>query len=216
MPTKPRAVAQPDIRPRNALDHIRIETIEHEPTVENALIAGGPLVDSRLRNGLLEHSILDSIMVIEANADAMIVRHVRMERCDWSNSSIESASWTTTFVEGSKLTGAKLNRATLKDVTFRECRADFAQFQQAKLVRVIFENCNLKHAYFNDATMPKTVFSGCDLSEADFSHAKMKGCDLRRSRIDGIRIAPEQLASVIVTPDQALYLAGLLGLDIRD
>lgn len=216
MPSRPRASIQPDLSPRTALEPVRIDAIGDEPTIENALITGGPLVDARLRNGFIEHSILDRVVAIEATADAMIVRHVRMEQCDWSNTTAESASWTTTFADGCKLTGTKLNRARLKDVTFRECRADFAQFQQAKLERVSFENCNLKHAFFNDATMPDTVFAGCDLSEADFSNATMKGCDLRRARINDIRIAPEQLKGVIVTPDQALYLAGLLGLVIRD
>ena len=66
------------------------------------------------------------------------------------------------------------------------------------------------------AVSSKTIFDSCDLTEADFSQADITGSDLRRSRIEGIRIGPEQLRGVIVTHDQALYLAGLLGLVIQD
>jgi hypothetical protein len=45
--------------------------------------------------------------------------------------------------------------------------------------------------------------------------ASVSGVDFRNSDLDGIRIGPEQLRGVIVTPDQALYLAGAMGLDIR-
>jgi len=202
--------------PRSHLTPIKVEELQEEPTIDHALIEGGLVVDDVLSHGMIDASILDGLMIIGGNADAVIFRNVEMQRCDWSNTTAESSSWSKVLVDGCKLTGTQLNLAVMKDVSFTDCRADLIQLQNAKLQRTSFRHCNLQHAYFNGAKLPKTIFEACDLTGADFSNADIRGSDLRRSKIDGIRIGPEQLRDVIVTQDQALYLASLLGLVVRD
>lgn len=90
------------------------------------------------------------------------------------------------------------------------------QSQVSTLQEVRFEQCHLRGAYFNGCDMSGTVFEGSDLTGADFSGAVIVGCDFRRATIEDIRVAPEQMTGVIVTSDQALYLARLFGLDIQE
>jgi uncharacterized protein YjbI with pentapeptide repeats len=115
-----------------------------------------------------------------------------------------------------KLTGALLNRSLLQDVRFVECRADYAEWQGITAQRVDFIGCNLDHAYFNDADLTGVRFRDCDLRHADFTNAQLAGADFRGSNLEEIVIAVDQLRGVKVTTDQAIYLCGLIGLDIDD
>lgn len=201
---------------RRSLTPVDLQEVGEEPQLDSVWLKEVAIKDDRLANGQIERSLLEGVTLVGANAGALIVRATRFERCDLSASSLEAASFGASTFDGCRLTGARLDRAVLKDVLFSECRGDLLQLQHAKLQRVRFERCQLRGAFFNGASMPKSVFDACDLSEADFSQANLAGSDLRRSRIEGIRIGPDQLSGVIVTHDQALYLAGLLGLVIRD
>jgi uncharacterized protein YjbI with pentapeptide repeats len=208
-----RNAAIPD---RRSLSPVDLDAIEDEPHLESAHIANITLSGDRLKNGLIERSIVEGVVFRDVDATSLIVRSAGFLRTDLSLGALSGASFSRCLFDGCKLTGTRLNRAAFKDVTFSECRSDFLQLQYARLQEVRFERCDLKQAYFNGARMKKTVFEACDLSGADFSQADISGSDLRRSRIEGIRVSPEQLKGVIVTHDQALYLAGLLGLVVRD
>ena len=190
--------------------------IGEEPQIESALLQDLHIDDDRLANGRIERSLLDGVTLIGAESRSLLVRGSRFERCDLSASVMEATALIECALDGCKLAGTRLDRAVLEDVVFTECRADLLQLQHARLRRVRFERCQLRGAFFNGAAMPGTIFEACDLSGADFSGADITGSDLRRSRIEGIRVAPDQLQGVVVTHDQALYLAGLLGLVIRD
>jgi uncharacterized protein YjbI with pentapeptide repeats len=210
------SLAQPRIPARRLLRETSPEAIVDESHFDGVLLGQAVITDDRLEHVRFDHSLLEGVSLRGGNADGMMLRHVGLMQCDWSNASIESSSWVTCAMEGSKLTGTRLNRSVFKDVAVTDCRADFVQFQEARFQRVFFDTCILQQAFFNGAQMPGTTFDACDLSGADFSHAVITGSDVRRSRIEDIRIAPEQLRGLIVTQDQAIYLAGLFGLDIRD
>jgi uncharacterized protein YjbI with pentapeptide repeats len=213
-PRQKEPVAQfPD---RRDLLVMSVEEIDDEPTIDSALLSEIAIGDERLTNGHIVNTLFDGVTLLGAIGNALVVRNSGFARSDLSAATLEAATLASCRLEGCKLTGTRLNRAVLKDVTFIECRADIAQFQFARLERVRFERCQMRSAFFNGAKLAKTVFEQCDLSEADFSQSDVTGSDLRRSRIEGIRIAPDQLRDVIVTHDQALYLAGLMGLVIRD
>lgn len=145
----------------------------------------------------------------------------RFHRCsldsvDAANANMDRSAWMGTLVETSRLTGTRFNHAFLQDQVFDQCVMPHVQFQLAKGERIRFEHCDLRGAYFNQSSFPGVVFSGCNLRGADFSGANIEGADLRRSQIEDIRIGPEQLQRVIVSSDQAIYLARLIGLDVRE
>ena len=52
--------------------------------------------------------------------------------------------------------------------------------------------------------------------DASFFNSKLKHADLRGSNIDGMQIAPEAVRGMVITSMQALQMAGLLGVIVRD
>lgn len=146
---------------------------------------------------------------------------IQVRQCHWkivdaANADMERSSWRESEISESRFTGARLNSSHLAKCTFVGCRMNLLQCQLATLQDVRFEQCDLRGAYFNRSVLSGTVFEGSDLTGADFSGATITGCDFRRATIEEIRVAPEQMTGVIVTADQALYLARLFGLVIRE
>ncbi|MCA9832833.1 MAG: pentapeptide repeat-containing protein [Thermomicrobiales bacterium] len=147
--------------------------------------------------------------------------NLRLTRCelrtvDAANADIENAGWRDLRISDSRFTGARLNNAVMSKVSFTQSRMEMMQLQNAKLKGVRFEQCDLRGAFFNGTNMPGTILEGSNLTGADFSTANITGSDLRRAIIEDIRIAPDQLTKVIVSSDQAIYLARLFGLDVRE
>lgn len=149
-------------------------------------------------------------------APGMRVSKCEAETIDCANAEMEYAAWRDSSILDSRWTGARVNFSHLSKVTFSACQMSHVQFQESTLRHVGFDSCDLTGAYFNGAVMNGTVFAGSNLTGADFSRADISECDFRRANIENIRLAPDQLRGVIVTQDQAIYLARMLGLDIRE
>lgn len=60
------------------------------------------------------------------------------------------------------------------------------------------------------------AFAGGSLAEAELGGMPLKGIDLRSADIRGIRLAGGELKGAIVSPVQAMELARLLGVEIRE
>jgi len=149
-------------------------------------------------------------------AEMVRVMGTHLDTVDAANATLEHSSWRASHIVESRWTGAIVNFAHISECVWEACQMGHVQMQECTLKSVRFESCDLRGAYFNRTDLQGTVFVGSNLTSADFSGANISGCDFRRANIESIRIAPEQLQGVIVTPDQALYLARLLGLDVRE
>lgn len=171
-----------------------------------AVIAGNNIV--------LDACALDRTRVLHAGA--LTVRGTELHAVDAAGADMERSSWRECFIDDSRSTGTRLNDAYLDDVVFRACKMNLMQCQSSKVRRTRFNDCDLRGADFNGIDLTGTSFEGSDVTGADFSGAILKDCDFRRAIIEDIRVSPEQLNGVIVTSDQALYLARLFGLNIRE
>jgi uncharacterized protein YjbI with pentapeptide repeats len=60
------------------------------------------------------------------------------------------------------------------------------------------------------------VFEECDLAGADLRLARLCGADLRGSRLDGVQAGPQEFKGAVVDSAQAVQLAGLLGIVVRE
>lgn len=191
-------------------------TFEGEVGSETELVSAS-LGDDTLIRGTsvsLDGCVLNRTTI--RDAEGLSVRGCKLVTADAAGANLERSSWRESQIDDSRFTGAKMNEAYLDVVAFRACKMNLMQCQSSELRRTRFDQCDLRDAYFNGSILSGTSFEGSDLTGADFSGAVLKQCDFRRAVIENIRVAPEQLNGVIVTSDQALYLARLFGLDIRE
>jgi len=140
----------------------------------------------------------------------------RFDGCDFANATWERLTAHRVEFLTSQLVGVTALEAYLHHVRFQGCNAQFASFRFATCKNVRFEQCDLRHADFQRADLSGVVFHKCDLSYAQLSGATLKGTDFRSSKIDEMRVGFQELPGAIVDPFQAAYIAGLLGVIVKD
>jgi uncharacterized protein YjbI with pentapeptide repeats len=140
----------------------------------------------------------------------------RLEGCDLSGVNWEKARLRRVELIGCRLVGAPLLDAQLDDVLFRDCQVELALFWSALCWRVRFEQSRLREAAFIKADLSGVVFEGCDLERADLREALLAGADLRRSILNGMQVGLRELRGAIIDSTQAIYVASLTGVVIRD
>lgn len=194
----------------------RLYTISTSPETDDQLEFARLISPARLAGPgvILDQCLIEGVRIVSSTALRSL--DSTFQSADGANADLTGSSLIRTLVTESRLTGVKLNDAYISETIFSDCLMPMAQVQQVKTKRVRFERCNLKGAFFNGSQLAGAVFEACDLRGADFSGADIQGADLRRSSIDDIRLDPSQLKGVIVTSDQALYLARLIGLMVRE
>ncbi len=210
------AITRPRLPRPASLTSTPVEELVEEAHLVATSVNHGTLRILDVPQATIQQSSFMTVELAGADMTGLTAVDCRFDACDLSNTTISNARWTRVEATGCKLSGALLNQTLLQDVRFLECRADYAQLQSITSQRVAFEDCSLHHAFFNNADLRGVSFISCDLSKTDFSHAMLEGVDLRGSNLEDIVVTIDQLRGVTVTSDQALYLCGLVGLQIDD
>ena len=119
----------------------------------------------------------------------------RFTGCKMVGSTFERCAFDLLAVEGGNWSHVSLVRADLRRATFRG----------ARLVEAV-----LAEARCDGATM-----RDLDLSGASLDGARLDGCDLRGSDLGGAVLDVQVLRGAIVSYEQAITIAMMLGLDVR-
>jgi len=209
------AIRPPKVPTRELLLTILQDQIVDEAVLESVLVEGLELTGRVAADVQISGATIINGTATGAGFEGLRLTDVRFADADWSNTNLFRTGWTRVSATGSKFVGSRLNEASLRDISFEDCIGDLLQAQMTTFERVRFVRCRLQGAMFNQSDLSHTVFDGCDLREADFTQTVLSGADVRKSELEGIRLGPDQLPDLIVTPDQALYLAGAIGLRIE-
>jgi uncharacterized protein YjbI with pentapeptide repeats len=86
---------------------------------------------------------------------------------------------------------------------------------------VLFEQALLRRMNFTQSCLPKlrlldVQLEACDLTHADLRGSKLAGADLRGSIINGMQVGAPELKGAIIDPAQAVQVASLLGLNVKE
>jgi fluoroquinolone resistance protein len=138
-----------------------------------------------------------------------------------------------------------LDDPSFENCTFARCSFFDAEFRGSKFLGAMFDECkfdqlrvvggdwsftglpaaDLRYAKFVEVRMREadltgarcrgSVLTNCDLSGAMWSKADLTSCDLRGSDLSSLEPEMVQLAGAIITWNQAVVIAGSLGLDVR-
>jgi uncharacterized protein YjbI with pentapeptide repeats len=127
----------------------------------------------------------DQCSFVDAKLDS--VRFGQASQCDFNKASARSATFA--HINGSRFTGARLNRAeftgSIANVDFSSTQMGYATFTRCLSHPYIvtaegtsgvnFTKAVLKYATFTDVSLTSPRFEGADLSNASFSQCSMDG-----------------------------------------
>lgn len=155
--------------------------------------------------------------VNDCNFRKCIFDKVDFSNCDFSNSTFSKFANKGNHYKFCKLVGINLMDSHIDNVTFDECLMKYSNFSGCELNKTNFKKCNLEEASFITLKkFNKLYFDDCDMIKVDFFGTKLNNIDLRTCNISGIRIGLDGLKGLIVTSMQAIDLAYVLGINIKE
>jgi uncharacterized protein YjbI with pentapeptide repeats len=148
------------------------------------------------------------------------LRMLRLSRgrfvdCDLSNAEWELPSLVDVVFERCRMTGFRIVRGRGGRLSFEDCLGRYLQMERCEFKDARFAGCQLVEASFVGCQLPGSVITGCDLTGSVMSGSRFPKADLRGSRIGGLRASWEDLAGVILDPEQAMaVLKGHAGITV--
>jgi uncharacterized protein YjbI with pentapeptide repeats len=112
--------------------------------------------------------------------------------------------------------GSDFSRANLKNVVFKDSILTLSILGETKLSHVIFNHSILQSANYFGAKFNKIGFEKCDINNIDFSNTVLDGIDISTCTFERINVSAGNLRGFIVSPEQAVIFATLLGLKIKE
>jgi uncharacterized protein YjbI with pentapeptide repeats len=197
------------------------EAAQLDALADQASHTGQALLDCDFSNQQAEDVLFEQVSCtrVSFNQSQLALAQLfdaRMDSCD-----LAGAEWTKAHVRrvefgACRLVGLRLTDSSLDDVLIANSNAELACFWSCSFKAARFDHCVLREASFDGSDLSGVVFRECDLSNADLRNTKLKGADLRGSTLTGVRVNIKDLQGAIVTASQAIQLAGLLGVTVRE
>jgi uncharacterized protein YjbI with pentapeptide repeats len=210
---KPAELTPPRLSKRASV--VELDTLGDQATYTELLIAEYELGAQVAEFVTFEKTHFKQISMQRSELRALRLADVRFEACDLADSSWERLSASRVELLGCRLIGLQATDGRVEDMLIKGCNAVHAQFWSSVFKRVRFESCNLSETNFQSADLAGVIFDKCDLRGAKMADAKLIGADLRSSNIDGARVGIKELQGAIVTMEQAVSIARVLGVDVR-
>ncbi|MDZ8106612.1 MAG: pentapeptide repeat-containing protein [Nostoc sp. DedQUE12a] len=205
MPSKNRAIEPPNLPsseilvrgiPDNQLDEL--ESYKNV-SLSNCQLEGSRGVD-------FQSAYFDNVKTINTYFNKLSLQDVRITKSDFANTEWEQGLLNRVEFFDCRLLGFKIIKSRLRNVIFKGCQGQFAQFNFSKFELVIFDNCILEDSTFLEASLTNVKFINCQMHNIILADAKFKDTDFRGSNLEGLQININQLQGVTLDPFQAAYI----------
>lgn len=153
---------------------------------------------------------------IDGMMHACLFADVIFDHCDLSNCDLSECVFRRCEFHNCRMTGVDLSICTFQDVLLQESQCMYANLNGTNWKNSEWMNTLLQEASLHDLKWNALIIHECDFSGCEIMHTSLNELDLRTSLIEGIAVDPNDLKGCIVNVQQALSLAQLLGIVIKE
>lgn len=138
------------------------------------------------------------------------------DHCDLSNVDLNSSCLRRVEFRHCSLVGIDASVCVMEDVLFQRCNARLSNFSNSQM-----KNCEMKENRFDECSMNDCRIKGLELDNCvftgtEFLHTSLNKIDFSTSVIEGIALSGPELKGIIVSPYQAVDLAKILGIVVKE
>lgn len=156
-----------------------------------------------------------SNITIHKTMSSCLFADVIFDHCDFSNACFESSVFRRCIFRNCRMTGIDLSSCSFTDVKIQHSQCMLINLNATK-----WNRCEWNQSIFKDGSLGFVQLKNvnvleCDFSDCEINQTPLKGIDLSTSKINDIAILPENLKGVIVSEEQAIALASLLGIIVK-
>lgn len=188
------------------LDELSTPLLHNDEIFEDVRIVGLEAIGLQATNVSFDECELNKPLLSGARLEKLQLRDVRVIGGDCTATNVSDGGSLRVSFNDVRMTGFDASRSTYKEVSFKNCKIDMANFRFAKLKNVRFEDCNLTDCDFQSAELINVVFRNCTLQKVLLSNALCKQVDMRTSSIDNL-IGWKSAAGVTIDSVQLMHVA---------
>ncbi|MGK4594802.1 pentapeptide repeat-containing protein [Amycolatopsis sp. w19] len=191
------------------------EDLESEPAVfgghfdfDTVHLDGGEQ-DGARGGGEIAHSLVSEVNLANARLDRLTLSDVVLEGVDLSNAAIRDLSARRVEILRCRAIGLGVAITAATDLYVENARFDYASVTVGRVKgAVVFSGCSFRETVFS-GDLSRLTFVDCDFTETEFAATSAVDCDLRGSRLSGVR-GLLTLRGAKITGEQAVSVAGIL------
>lgn len=206
-------------RPKLALSHkeIAIDAIwDYEGYVEKVQFTGGQLPSFEDERISFDDVIFKKVSLSGNNMRTAEFVDVIFQACDFSNANFENAVFHRCEFINSKVTGTDFANAKIGHTLFDACDGKYSNFSFSGMREVEFKDSNLTDAEFYECKFKDVRFLTCKMDDVNFGETELNGVDLSSNTYGRIEVTLPKLSGCIVSKDQAIGFARILGLTVKE
>jgi len=159
--------------------------------------------------GEIARSLVSEVSLANARLDRLTLSDVVFEGVDLSNAAIRELSARRVEVLRCRAIGLGVSIASASDLYVENARFDYASLTVERVKgAAVFSGCSFRETVFS-GDLSRLTFVDCDFTETEFAATGAAGCDLRGSRLSGVR-GLLTLRGAKITAEQAVSIAGIL------
>lgn len=118
--------------------------------------------------------------------------------------------------ENCKGVGTAFVHSPMRHVVLEGSPLRMANFSETPFKAVRFSGCDLTESVFLQCVPQDLSFESCKLVKINFCRTRLAGIDFSANQLEGILISGDELRDAVVSPLQAVELARLLGVRVKD
>lgn len=186
----------------------------HAYRIDNVLFENQECEDIHVQEEFYECKF-ENVTIHEQMKSCLFV-DVIFEHCDLSNADFNECVFRRCTFNNCRMTGIDLTNTSCTDVQLNHCQCTLLNVSASKWNKAIWNHCIFVDGAFNMMKLKDVFVDTCNFSGCEIQDTSLSDIDLSTSNIENIMIVPECLKGVIVNQDQAIALAQLLGIRVKN
>jgi len=141
---------------------------------------------------------------------------VRFENCDLSNMELGGAIIHRVEFDNCKMVGLKLSGAAIHNTAMDKCNCKYSNLRFSFCKRFEARDSILDSSDFQGSEMVDVRYEDTSMRHCQMSGTSLCGIDISTCAIEGIGIRMEDMKGAVVSPEQAVMFAAMMGLSVKD
>ena len=138
------------------------------------------------------------------------------DHCDLSNVDMSTSCLRRVEFKHCNLVGVDASVCVMEDVLFYRCNARLANLSNSQIKNSEWKENRMDECSINDCKIKDLALDNCVFIGAEFLHTSLNKIDFSTSVIEGIALSGPELKGIIVSPFQAVDLAKILGIVVKE
>ena len=198
------------------IEETTIDGLSSEACYRNVLVTGEMVIGKQTSGVIFDETHAKNVVFQDMKFRSFECSDVLFENCQFINCEFIGSFIRRTKFLRCRLIGVNFSEASMQHVTFENSVLELAAFYYTKMHWISFKNSTLRNSDFYEDDAKNWHFSESKLFGVEINKTSLVGVDFRTCLLEDLRVTFEVLKGCIVTPTQALGMATLLGLTIKE